>query len=860
MAGVDLNNQENYNLTQEDAMRRIFIFAVCLILALPGVALGETKTVYKSFGHGPLKGEMSTPVTIIATDKLHVFDGSTKRVSIYTLDGEFQESFPLDIPGDNFDPAFFPFQSRFVSLCLNPEGYYCFLSGGNIEVVSKTGSKIKTVNLSGICDNPVSFAVAKSGYFYVLDLEKCVVVLDSDGKEIKKIGEIGPGRSKVLNPSKILLDKAGNVIVIDNPETDATELDESKRENLVNIFDSTGRFITDFGKQTSIGGDDHELFSPSCAAVSGDNIVICDIELKDLTASWVAKRYKTNGDFMEKTLIPKIEDSYLMSFVSDIAITDDESMFFSYPLGGCVKNAKDLTIGKAGKNSFISPSSAISLPDGTIAVTELLPAKLTLIKGKDRKSLALKSEFSTLPGVDINIGADVAYVKNEILVATGTSVARYDSSSLKNIGSYELSTVLETTGLTIAMTAREGKVYVLDSIGNVIIFSGGIPSLFKAFKSDRDSALPKDIAVDKEGSIFVLHPEEKSVNVFSETFEFQAKHQLEGAVHPTSISFAPTGELVACDGVLSKIFGFTATGKLLWEKGDKGALENRNAALDYDINPGKFHIPSKVRCSNDGTITVVDYGNMRVQTISEEDVKPPPPPDKKPPMLSLSTSSLNFGKIYFEDEKSLSIDVKNLGEIELSGKVILESDIFETDVKTIDEKTRKIIVKATPSIVDCWQKFNETMVIETNGGNMVVGLNAEIVGKVVEMQIGNNIFVVTTDKSEPYKSSRAPVINANRTFVPLRALGEALGAKVEYVASEKKVVYQMGNVTIEMWLGKKEAAVNGKPLKLDNPPLIISGSTYVPVRFVAENLGADTEYIAATKTVKITYPKAAKGY
>lgn len=841
-------------------MRRIFIFFACFVLALPATVSGETKTVYKTFGHGPLKGEMSTPVTLIATDKLHVFDGSTKQVFVYSMEGDFIESFPLSIPGDSFDPAFFPFQSRFVSLCLSPDGYFCYLSGKNIEVVSKTGAKIKTVVLAGIADNPISFTVAKSGYFYVLDLEKCVVVLDEDGKEIKKIGEIGAGRAKALNPLKVMQDKAGNVIIIDNPGADASELDESKRENLIMVFDSSGRFLTEFGRQSSIGGGDHELFSPSCAAVSGDNIVVCDIELKDLTASWVAKRYKNNGDFMEKTPMPKIDDSYLMSFVSDIAVAEDDTLFFAYPLGGCVKTAKDLTIGKSGKNSFTSPSSAVTLPDGSVAVAELLPAKLTIFKGKERKTLTIKSEYSTLPGVDITIGADVAYLKNEILVATGTSVARYDSSSLKNIGSYELSSVLDTTGLTIAMTAKEGKVFVLDSIGNVIIFSGGIPTLFKAFNSARDASLPKDIAVDKDGSIFVLHPEEKSVNVFSETFEFQAKHQLEGTAHPTSLSVAPTGELVVCDGALSKLFGLTATGKMLWEKGEKGALERRGIALDYEIDAGKFYMPSKVRCSNDGTITVVDYGNMRVQTLTEEDVKPPPPPDKKPPILSLSTSSLNFGKMYFDNEKTLSIDVKNLGELELAGKVILESDVFEADLKIVDGKTRKITVKATPSIVDCWQKFNETMVIETNGGNMMVGLNAEIVGKVVEMQIGNTIFTVTTDKSEPYKSSRAPIINNGRTFVPLRALGEVLGANVNYVAQEKKVIYQMGNITIEMWLGKKEAAVNGKPLKLDNPPLVISGSTYVPVRFVAENLGADTEYFAESRTVRITYPKAAKGY
>ncbi|HOI25755.1 MAG TPA: copper amine oxidase N-terminal domain-containing protein [Caldisericia bacterium] len=46
--------------------------------------------------------------------------------------------------------------------------------------------------------------------------------------------------------------------------------------------------------------------------------------------------------------------------------------------------------------------------------------------------------------------------------------------------------------------------------------------------------------------------------------------------------------------------------------------------------------------------------------------------------------------------------------------------------------------------------------------------------------------------------------------------------------------------------------VNGKSYTIDAPPVIVNGMTFVPVRFVAEILGAKVDYDAATRTVTIT--------
>jgi hypothetical protein len=56
-------------------------------------------------------------------------------------------------------------------------------------------------------------------------------------------------------------------------------------------------------------------------------------------------------------------------------------------------------------------------------------------------------------------------------------------------------------------------------------------------------------------------------------------------------------------------------------------------------------------------------------------------------------------------------------------------------------------------------------------------------------------------------------------------------------------------------LGSNIAIVNNKKVVLDVPPEIKNGRTFVPIRFVSENLGAQVEWEASTQTITIKYPK-----
>lgn len=106
----------------------------------------------------------------------------------------------------------------------------------------------------------------------------------------------------------------------------------------------------------------------------------------------------------------------------------------------------------------------------------------------------------------------------------------------------------------------------------------------------------------------------------------------------------------------------------------------------------------------------------------------------------------------------------------------------------------------------------------------------------------------------------APQIVEGRTLLPIKWVAEPLGAAVGWDAATRKVTVSLGGTTIELWIGKSQARVNSRTVMIDPQnakvaPLIVSGRTMLPVRFIAEQLGADVQWDGATRTATITYQR-----
>ncbi len=98
---------------------------------------------------------------------------------------------------------------------------------------------------------------------------------------------------------------------------------------------------------------------------------------------------------------------------------------------------------------------------------------------------------------------------------------------------------------------------------------------------------------------------------------------------------------------------------------------------------------------------------------------------------------------------------------------------------------------------------------------------------------------------------QAPVIENNRTLVPMRGIFESLGASVRWEGSTKTIKATKDNRVIELTIGEREVKINGATQLLDVPPKMINNRTMVPLRFIGEALGYEVKWEQSIKTVFI---------
>jgi len=97
----------------------------------------------------------------------------------------------------------------------------------------------------------------------------------------------------------------------------------------------------------------------------------------------------------------------------------------------------------------------------------------------------------------------------------------------------------------------------------------------------------------------------------------------------------------------------------------------------------------------------------------------------------------------------------------------------------------------------------------------------------------------------------AQIING-RAVVPLRAIFEALGADIEWNEAAKTVTATKGDAVVVLTIGSVSPIVNGRVVTIDQPGIVISGRTMVPLRFVAEALSVSVNWDGTLRTVTIT--------
>lgn len=123
----------------------------------------------------------------------------------------------------------------------------------------------------------------------------------------------------------------------------------------------------------------------------------------------------------------------------------------------------------------------------------------------------------------------------------------------------------------------------------------------------------------------------------------------------------------------------------------------------------------------------------------------------------------------------------------------------------------------------------------------------------------NRLVVIVDGKPVEFKENAQPMVYRGRVMVPMRGIFEALGATLTYDPTTRTVQAQRNNEGVELTFGSRIAKKNGAEILLDTPPSIIKNVTYVPMRFIAESLGAKLSYDKANMRLTIVTDPAPKG-
>lgn len=203
--------------------------------------------------------------------------------------------------------------------------------------------------------------------------------------------------------------------------------------------------------------------------------------------------------------------------------------------------------------------------------------------------------------------------------------------------------------------------------------------------------------------------------------------------------------------------------------------------------------------------------------------------------------TVNLGKEYVADPYLLLNDGRKYGPVKViytfSGDAL---DKYDKETGKFTVKTGKEYIGKTITVSGLSNNKVVTSVftVADESGNTVV--EPEMTNTSVYMIINAKDYFINQKK---YQMDAYPLIKNNRTYVPLRAMAEAFGAKVDFDNPTQTITITYGKKVITMTVGQKNYVADGSAKVMDVEPYIVKKSerTMVPVRFAAEAMGFKVE-------------------
>ena len=190
----------------------------------------------------------------------------------------------------------------------------------------------------------------------------------------------------------------------------------------------------------------------------------------------------------------------------------------------------------------------------------------------------------------------------------------------------------------------------------------------------------------------------------------------------------------------------------------------------------------------------------------------------------------------------------NSDEYVLDGFYVLFKEHTGIDLPKVNKKdesvsTAKETLKPTSSVTPTQEPTATVKPSETT--SPIVETSAPTAKpKKLTVETGNAV-TVKVDSTDVVFPDAQPFVDENgRTQVPIRAVSEMLDCKVDWDDTSKTatITKENGDV-VKVTLGSDVLTVNNKSSQMDTTAIIKDDRTFIPVRFAAEALGLEVEWL-----------------
>ncbi len=124
--------------------------------------------------------------------------------------------------------------------------------------------------------------------------------------------------------------------------------------------------------------------------------------------------------------------------------------------------------------------------------------------------------------------------------------------------------------------------------------------------------------------------------------------------------------------------------------------------------------------------------------------------------------------------------------------------------------------------------------------------------RVGEVRIGDE-FANINGNYKFYEEAAPYIAGEGHTLVPIRVITDIAGTEPNWNPDTREVTFQVNQNVVVVQIGSTTAYVNGDPMEMPVAPEIKNDRSFVPLRFITENLGAIVDYDAETQTITIRF-------